>query len=176
MILLNPTDDRMQWAVGVHPPYVNGAEEAIIPPKHFVFEPNVPTEVPDNAVDVLLEHLGPRGLVQMGLQDDLAAKRAEGRKAWFDWLEAQVRRHQVLNEEQSRNGRPSIRPNAAIRKCARQYEALAAGEFRDAVLDVNIREGKVTDQVSINPDPALAAAAARARDREAILAPEAPQA
>src|SRR4029077_10769256 len=70
MILLNPTDDRMQWAVGVHAPYVNVGEEAYFPPQQFAFEPGEPTEVPDAAVEVLLEHLGPRGLVRCGLQDD----------------------------------------------------------------------------------------------------------
>jgi len=175
MILLNPTDDRMQWAVGVHAPYVNGSEEAYFPPQQFAFEPGEPTEVPDAAVEVLLEHLGPRGLVRCGLQDDREARRAEGRRAWFDWLEAQVRRHQVLNEEQSRNGRPSIRPNREVRKHALTYERLKQSEFTDAVLDVKIRDGHVTDQVQLSDDPLLAAAAARARDREAMFAEPEPQ-
>jgi len=176
MILMNPTDDPMMWGVGVRAPYVNGPEEAVFPPRHFVFAAGERLEVPDEAADILLEHLGPRGLVRVTLDDDLDARRVEGRRAWFDWLEAQIRRHQTLNEEQSRNGRPSIRPNRELRRLALIYERLSKAEFSDAVLDVKIRDGRVTDEVSLREDAALAAAAARARDREALFADEAPKA
>jgi len=166
MIFLNPTDDRMMWSAGIFAPYVNGAEEAYFPSRTFIFEPGETVEVPDSAGDVMKDHLGPRGLVQVTLGADLEERRAAGRRQWFDWLEAQIRRHQVLNEEQRNNGRASIQPNRELRRHAKTYERLVKEEFSDAVLNVKIREGRVTDQAQLTEDPVLAAAAARARDRE----------
>jgi hypothetical protein len=177
MLLLNTTDDAMTWPAAVRPPLVNGPEEQFFPPRFFTFEPGETVEVQDDAAEVLLEHLAPRGLVRVQLNEDPTEARANGRRSWFDWLEAQVRRHQTINDELRANGRAPIRPNRFVRRHAKTYERLAKAEFADSVLDVAIREGQVTDQVQLSEDPALVAAAARARARDAALeAEEAPQA
>jgi hypothetical protein len=180
MVLYNPTDDSMAWPAGKNPPLVNGPEEIYFPPQFFFFRPGEEQEVPDHVADVLIEHLGPRGLVayKFGQAIDKDELRIEGRKQWFEWLKAQVVRHQMLNEEQRNNGRVPIRPNRNVLRHAEKYKQLSAGEFADTVMDIPRPAGGAMDVLKIDgggmDDAALAAAAARGRDRdEAFEAPEA---
>jgi len=179
MILYNPTDDSMAWPAGKHAPLVNGPEEIYFPPQFFFFKAGEEQDVPDHVAEVLIEHLGPRGLVSYRLgAGDKEELRLEGRKQWFEWLKAQVVRHQMLNEEQRNNGRVPIRPNRSVLRHAEKYKALAAGEFADTVMDIPRPAGGAMDVLKIEgggmDDAELAAAAARARDRDAAF--EAPEA
>jgi hypothetical protein len=135
MLLLNPTDDRLQHTAGVRAPSNHGAQDITYPPRLFIFEPGAQMEVPDDVGAVLLDHLGPRGLVRFQIGDDLDAVRREGRRAWYNWCFAQVKRHRKLNNGQRQRGLESIDPNPDVLKAYRTWRKLKDTEFRDEIMD-----------------------------------------
>lgn len=135
MLLYNPTDDTLRHTAPSREPYVNGDESADYPPRMHEFAPGAKMEVADSAGEVLLEHLGPRGLVSFRFGDDMEALRRQGRRQWFEWLNAQVVRHKRLNEDQKAKGLATIAPNADVLRCFRVWKQMKAQEFHDEILD-----------------------------------------
>lgn len=134
MYLYNTTDDVMQHTAAGRDPIYNGKEEISFPAKLWVFKPGEKRDVPEAAAEVLLAHLGPRGLMPIAIDSDLEAVKHEGRRAWFKWCDAQRRRHISLNQSQRSKGLEMIAPNEDVVRAFRNWKRLSQTEFADEIM------------------------------------------
>jgi hypothetical protein len=129
MLLVNTTDDLLSHRAGIRPPAQSLGEERSAPSRLYVFAPGQVQEVADDAGEILLEHLEPRGLARFRHDDDMDAVRRNGRLRWFAWLRQQVKRHVSLNERQRAAGLGLIEPNNDVLKALRTFRRLKETEF-----------------------------------------------
>lgn len=146
MILWNTSDDPMRADAPVRRNECNGPHENVYPPGVFIFAPNERLEIADMPGNRLLEILSIRGLVRLHQGDDEDAVRRQGRREYFRFLEKQVRRHRMLNQEQRLKGLPGIEPNDQVLICFRKWKQLKKTEFGvDEILasDVEVTPGPI---------------------------------
>jgi hypothetical protein len=175
MLLMNTTDDLLSHRAGTRHPAHSLGEERIAPSRLYVFRPGEVQEVPDEAGEILLEHLEPRGLMRFRHGEDMDDVRRNGRLRWFMWLRQQVERHQRLNEEHRSKGLGTVTANADVVKATRAYVRLKKTEFSDEAEAELARAGATAEEMALlMGKPADVAAAERAARHDAEFSEQPP--
>lgn len=113
MLLYNPTGEEMIWLYGGSPHRVPAGSKA---------------EFPENVGNHLLNHLSPRGLVELRHGDDEKERKKEGLNAERSFYKKQISDFRKMNEARTQSGFPPVQPSRTLLKIVERVEGKESAE------------------------------------------------